>query len=60
MVSPPARPVTDASAAPGEPPAPRRPSPRDVPRRTPLVARPVGAAVPDPAQTDDAGETPRP
>jgi len=44
----------------GGPPAPRRPTPRDVPKRTPLVARPVGAderAAPHPTgDAEPAGE----
>jgi hypothetical protein len=45
-----APPISGAST---DPVAPRRPDPRDVPRRTPLVARPVAAA----ATTTDAVDT---
>jgi hypothetical protein len=39
-----------------DPAAPRRPDPRDVPRRTVLVARPVGAVTTD-AETPDLEDT---
>jgi hypothetical protein len=56
MATTPARPSTAPAAVPGEPAA-RRPTPRDVPKRTPLVARPVGATGPD---TDAGSELPNP
>jgi hypothetical protein len=40
---------------PDGPPAPRRPNPRDMPRRSELVARPVGA----PAPVEDGGDPQR-
>jgi hypothetical protein len=49
---------TDGLAAPAVPP--RRPDPRDMPRRAVLVARPVGTPAPEHAQEPDAdGELPR-
>ncbi|WP_369138421.1 hypothetical protein [Modestobacter versicolor] len=46
--------------APDGPPAPRRPDPRDMPRRSELVARPVGADAPVDGGEDAQRDAPAP
>jgi len=50
-------PAPQADDTPG-PTAPRRPDPRDVPKRTPLVARPVAVHDTGAAPADRAEEAP--